>query len=229
MSPTRRLAGEVRVLLVEDQGIMLAFLQRWLADLPRFTLAGAFKSSEAALAALESTRPDLAIVDYNLPMMDGLHFVKMARQVHPQLRSLILTTQTDPLTLSRVRESGVEGFLEKDSDPQRLATALEAVADGQMFYSEIFHETLARENARTEGLAKILSRREQQVLAHVLAGRTSREIGELLGLSARTVEFHRANLMAKLDAPSLTELLAAVRKRGWTRAMMDLTAPRAQP
>lgn len=65
---------------------------------------------------------------------------------------------------------------------------------------------------------KFFSRREQQVLSHVLAGRTSREIGDLLGPSVRTGEFHRANLMAKLDAPTAAELVAEVRRRGWSRA-----------
>ena len=70
--------------------------------------------------------------------------------------------------------------------------------------------------------------REQQVLAEVLAGKTSREIGEQLGLSGRTVEFHRANLMTKLDAPGLQELMATVRRRGWTR-MLQLAAAAGGP
>ena len=219
MSPVNRMAGEIRVLIVEDQGMMAAFLEQWLASRPRFTLAGSARSGEAALALLETTRPDLALVDFQLPLMDGLHFVQMARQVRPQLRSLVLTTLVDPLVLSRVREAGVEGYVEKGASPDTLALALEAVADGRSYYSEVFHATLAREDAKPLALAKILSRREQQVLAHVLTGKTSREIGELLGLSARTVEFHRANLMTKLDAPNLADLVAAVRQRGWTRAL----------
>lgn len=229
MSLARRLPGEVRVLIVEDQGMMAAFLRRWLAELPRFTLAGVARSGEEALALLESARPDVAMVDFQLPLMDGLHFVQMARQMRPQMRSLIVTSLTDPLTLARVREAGVEGYIEKDASPEFLAGALEAVADGRPSFSEVFRSTLAREDAKAQGLAKILSRREQQVLAHVLDGKTSREIGELLGLSGRTVEFHRANLMTKLDAPNLTDLVAAVRTRGWTRAMSVLRKPERVP
>ena len=222
MSPGRRLPGEVRVLIVEDQGIMSAFLQGWLAGLPRFKLAGTARSGEEALAQLETARPDVALVDFQLPLMDGLQFVQMARQVWPQLRVLMITSLTDPLTLTRVRESGVEGYIEKDTTPVRLAAALEAVANGQPAFSEIFHDTLAREHTKAQGLAKILSRREQQVLAQVLDGRTNRESGERLGLSARTVEFHRANLMAKLEVSNFNELVAVVRKRGWVRAMSVL-------
>jgi DNA-binding NarL/FixJ family response regulator len=215
------LEGDVRILIVEDQGMMAAFLERWVATLPRFALAGVAKSGEAALALLETAQPDMAMVDFQLPGMDGLHFVQQARQVRPQLRSLVITSLVDPLTLTRVREAGVEGYVEKDAAPEVLERALAAVADGRSFYSELFTGTLATEAAKTQGLAKILSRREQQVLAQVIAGRMNREIGEMLGLSLRTVEFHRANLMTKLDARSLAELMATVRKRGWSRALKE--------
>jgi DNA-binding NarL/FixJ family response regulator len=89
------------------------------------------------------------------------------------------------------------------------------VADGREYYSETFKATLAREAAKAQGAGKILSRREQQVLSHVLNGKANREIAELLGLGLRTVEFHRANLMAKLGATNLAELTTAARLRGW--------------
>jgi DNA-binding NarL/FixJ family response regulator len=168
---------------------------------------------------LETAQPDVALVDFQLPWMDGLEFIRTARQVRPQLRCLVVTSLVDPLSLSRVRESGVEGYIEKDASPEMLTQALEAVADGREYFSPTFRDTLAREDAKAQGLAKILSRREQQVLGQVIAGNTSKEIGELMGVSARTVEFHRANLMAKLDAKSLTDLMATVRKRGWMRAL----------
>lgn len=127
----------------------------------------------------------------------------------------MLSTLTDPLALTRVRESGVEGYVEKDAPPALLAEALEAVASGERFFSSRFSEVLARESAKATGLGKILSRREQEVLGHVLAGRSSREIGELIGLSPRTVEFHRANLMAKLGASTPIEVPTRARALGW--------------
>lgn len=226
MSSTNKLAGNIRVLIVEDQGMMAAFFVRWLAELPRFTFAGTAKSGEDGLGLLETAAPDVALVDFQLPWMDGLEFIRTARQVRPQLRCLVVTTLVDPLSLTRVRESGVEGYIEKDATPEMLAEALAAVADGRQYYSPTFRETLAREDAKAQGLAKILSRREQQVLGHVLAGKTSREIGEQMNLSARTVEFHRANLMAKLDAESMNDLMITVRKRGWMRALLPESAVR---
>lgn len=97
-----------------------------------------------------------------------------------------------------------------------LADALEAIADGGEYYSQKFREIVACEGAQSESIGKILSRREQQVLDLILTGKTNRGIGELMSLSTRTVEFHRANLMAKLNARNLPDLVATAQLRGWS-------------
>jgi len=204
-----------RVMIVEDQGLVRAFFERWLADLPRFSPVGAARTGEEALTLLERARPDVVMVDLQLPGMDGLEFVSAARQVRPQLRALVVSSLTDPLALTRVRESGVEGYVEKDATPELLAEALNAVADGRRYFSHKFEDTLGREAAKAEAVGKILSRREQQVLELVLGRKSNRDVADVMGLSVRTVEFHRANLMAKLGATNLDELVAAARLRGW--------------
>lgn len=204
----------IRVMIVEDQGLVRAFFERWLAGMQRFTLVGSARSGEEALLQVEPARPDVVMVDFQLPGMDGLEFMQAARQVRPQLRALVVTSLVDPLALTRVRESGVEGYIEKDSTPEMLAEALNAVADGRSYYSEKFKETMAKEGANAEGVGKILSRREQQVLSLVLARKTNREIAGLMSLSERTVEFHRANMMGKLAATNMTELVARAKQRG---------------
>lgn len=209
----------VRVLLVEDQGMTRTFFERWLTGLTRFAVAGSARSGEEALPLVESTRPDLLLVDFQLPGMDGLELVRAARQVRPQLRAVVVTTLTDALSLTRVREAGVEGYVEKDATLEVLAEALDTVADGRSFYSQRFKDTLAREATKPQAASKILSRREQQVLAHVLAKRSNREIAELMALSVRTVEFHRANLMTKLEASNIAELITNARLRGWANAL----------
>ena len=207
-------SAPVRVLVVEDMGMFRALLTDLIAGWGRYAVAGAAGSGEDALALMSAVQPDVLIVDLQLPGMGGLEFVRAARQIRPQVRALVLSSLVDPLALTRVRESGVEGYIEKDATPEQLVEALGAVADGRLFYSARFNETLAREGAKSLAVGKILSRREQEVLTHVLAGKTSRETGELIGLSARTVEFHRANIMAKLGAENLADLIANARRLG---------------
>lgn len=207
-------ATRTRTLLVEDQGMFRAFVERWLTLHPRFEFIGAAGSGEEALELVLTREPDLLVVDLQLPGMDGLDFVRAARQARPEARALILSSLMDPLALTRVRESGVEGYLEKDANPEKLDEAMTAVASGQQFFSARFIETLMRESAKPEALGKILSRREQEVLTQIIAGKTSREVADFYGIGLRTVEFHRANIMAKLGASNTAELLAQARNRG---------------
>jgi DNA-binding NarL/FixJ family response regulator len=207
--------SRVRVMILEDQGMMRAFFERLVREMPGFALVAAARTGEEALALVQEAKPDLALVDYQLPGMDGIEFLRAARQLRPQLRVLIISTLVDPLALTRILESGVEGYLEKDASPELLVEALGAVASGGEYYSRKFREVIAREQVQPEGLGKILSRREQQVLELLLERKTNREIATALNLSARTVEFHRANLMGKLGAQSFTDLMSTAQQRGW--------------
>ncbi len=207
--------SRVRTLIVEDQGMFRGFLVNWFAEHPRFELVGAVASAEEGLRLARELQPTLLLVDLHLPGMDGLDFVRAVRQIRPEANSLILTSLTNPLAVTRIRESGVEGYLEKDADPAELAEAVKTVAAGQSYFSRRFRETMQREGAKPLAAGKILSRREQEVLTHVLARKTNREMAELMKLSARTVEFHRANVMAKLGTTNLAELTIEAQRHGW--------------
>jgi DNA-binding NarL/FixJ family response regulator len=209
-----RNGARVRTLVVEDQGMFRAFLVNWFKEQPGFEVVGAVGSAEEGLQLAQHCEPELIVVDMHLPGMDGLDFVRAVRQARPEVRSLILTSLTDPLAVTRIGESGVEGYLEKNATPAELAEGIYAVAAGRSYFSPRFREAVAKEGGKSAAVGKILSRREQQVLAHVLAGRTSRDIGELIGLSARTVEFHRSNIMAKLGAANFAELVVQAKSRG---------------
>lgn len=203
-----------RTLIVEDQGMFRAFLVEWLSARPQFEVVGAVANAEDGLRLAGELAPDLLMVDMHLPGMDGLELVRAVRQVLPEVNSLILTSLTNPLAVTRIRESGVEGYLEKDAEPQELEEAVTAVAAGRSYFSKRFRDTMAREGGKPVAAGKVLSRREQEVLSHVLERKANREIAELMRLGVRTVEFHRANVMAKLDAANLGELMANARRMG---------------
>jgi DNA-binding NarL/FixJ family response regulator len=213
MSPDA--GARVRTLIVEDQGMFRGFLVDWFAERPQFEVVGAAASAEEGLRLARELEPNLLLVDMHLPGIDGLELVRAVRQTRPEVNSLILTSLTNPLAVTRIRESGVEGYLEKDASPAELEEAVLAVAAGQSYFSRRFRDAVVREGGKPHAAGKILSRREQEVVSHVLARKTNREIADLIGLSPRTVEFHRANVMAKLDATNLTELTASAQRHGW--------------
>jgi DNA-binding NarL/FixJ family response regulator len=204
----------IRTLVVEDQGMFRNFLVQWLMDQGDFEIEGAFESAEHALKELSSLRPDLMLVDLQLPGMDGLEFIAAAKVILPDMRALVLTSLEDTLALTRVHESGAQGYVEKNASPEKLLAAIRRVAAGGTSYTEGYHQTLDSQQSHPQAVGKILSRREQEVLSHMVAGRMNKEIADYLQLSVRTVEFHRGNLMRKLDAGNVAEVIARARREG---------------
>ncbi|WP_438479386.1 response regulator [Oleiharenicola lentus] len=212
--------ARVRTLIVEDQTMFRAFLVEWFKSLPQFEVVGVATSAEEGLRIAGELKPDFLMVDMHLPGMDGLELVRAVRQIQPEINSLILTSLTNPLVVTRIHESGVEGYLEKDAEPEELGEAVKAVAAGHSYFSPRFRDAISREKSKPLAAGKVLSRREQEVLTHLLRRLSNREIADLLNVSARTVEFHRANVMTKLNAANLTELTESARKHGWKVAML---------
>lgn len=189
---------------------MLHFLERWLVGIPCFVTAGIAHSGEEALEMLGREQPDVALVDLLLSGMDGLEFIRRAKKRRPELRAIVLSSLIDPLSVARVQEAKVDGYVEKNASPEILVEALQTVAAGGTFFSEQFCRICGSEDAKAKMLGRLLSRREQQVLAELLLGMSNKEIAEKLSISSRTVEFHRANLMAKLGAGNMAELILQV-------------------
>ena len=202
----------VRTLIVEDQSMFRGFLERWLSEQVGFVLVGSAQSAEAALDLIAATEAELVLLDLRLPGMDGVTFARTAREVRPKLRILVLSSDTNALVVTRVQESGVDGFIEKNASVETLAEALKAIVAGRNYFSPKFTEIMRNEAAKRIGIGKVLTRREQQILDHVMTGRTSREIGALLGLNPRTVDFHRSNLLAKTGAATTADLMARVNR-----------------
>ena len=190
-----------------------AFLESWLSGSADYECVCAARTGEEALASLDTLAPEVLMVDLQLPGLDGLAVAREARRRFPGLRTLVLSSLLDPLSVTRVAEGAVDGFVEKDAEPAVLREALDAVAAGRAWYSPKFTELRARSLAGAGAVGRVLTRREQEVLSLVIEGRTGREIADSLGLSVRTVEFHRANLMGKLGADSLAGLIRAAGRR----------------
>ncbi|WOO39586.1 response regulator transcription factor [Rubellicoccus peritrichatus] len=203
-----------RVVVIEDQTLFRDLLVKALEADGQFSLTGEAMSAADGLALCCSAKPDLVLLDVQLPDRDGLEIAADLLKDFPDIRILALTSLKDDFTIRRVLEYGLAGYVEKDQPLPVLLEAIRAVAGGKTYFTQTFDD-LRREMVTNPGAYyKILSIREQQILSLVAEGFSSPEIAEQLKLSPRTAENHRYNIMKKLDLDSATELVAFAIKHG---------------
>jgi len=199
----------IRVLVAEDQAMVRGALRALLgleADIA--VVAEAARGDEVVAAALDA-RPDVALLDIEMPGLDGISAAAALRTALPECRSLILTTFGKPGYLRRAMESGTYGFLLKDAPPHELALAIRRTARGE----RVVDPGLAA-LALSEG-ASPLTERERQVLAATDRGAGIDEIARTLFLSRGTVRNHLSSAIQKLNARNRAEAARTAESKGW--------------
>jgi DNA-binding NarL/FixJ family response regulator len=171
-----------------------------------------------ALAECRKVAPDLIILDLELPDGDGLDLLPELRKAAPGARVIALSSHTDDVTVHRVLQSQIEGFVDKNGQPMDiLREAVATVMQGRRYLSPVVREVWTRLREEPAAFNKLLSDREQEVLVLIGRGYTNTEIAEQLELRAITVQNHRCNIMAKLGLHSTSHLIRYATEKGFTR------------
>ncbi|HYN77851.1 MAG TPA: response regulator transcription factor [Lamprocystis sp. (in: g-proteobacteria)] len=209
-----------QILLVEDHRILREGLRAILEAQPDLAVLGEAEDGAEAVRRARALQPDLVVLDLSMPRMNGLDALADIKRVAPGTRVLILTAQTgDEYVFSALR-AGADGYLLKDSTAAELLAGVRSVAAGERHLSpEVaarFVETYPKgtELADRTFNGDPLSTREREVLKLVAEGYRSRQIAEVLSISEKTVEKHRASLMRKLQVKSVSGLTAYAIDRG---------------
>lgn len=211
----------IRVLLVEDHGIVREGIRLILAAVPDVTVvADAATGAEGiALFRRHWREPgiDVVVTDLHLPDFDGLEVVRRIRAHAPQARILFLSMYRDVEHIRGLLDSGVNGYLLKQSAAQELPEAIRAVARDETFLSPAIAGALLGQVRRTrerERQAERLTGRERQVLLLLSRGITSKEIGERLSLTTKTVENYRSRILGKLGVPNTAAAVGLAFQQG---------------
>jgi two-component system nitrate/nitrite response regulator NarL len=200
----------IRVAVIDDHTIVRAGLRMVLEADPDFEIVGEADTAAAALELVRRERPDVALIDINLPDESGLRVAGELRTTEPSVRVLILSVHDDPEIVRESVRLGAHGYVRKDTTPADLRAAIRAVHNGDAYFSPSVARALAealREQAGTtaEGLER-LTEREKDVLSRVARGLSNKEIAAELGISVRTVESHRDSLMRKTGLRNVAAL-----------------------
>ena len=189
-------------------------LKAWLARLRDLTVVGCAADGEAGWELCRATQPDLALVDIELPKLDGLKLIQRLAAEYPHMRLLSMSGLTDAYTIWCVTQCGAHGYVSKTQAPDLLVEALRAVARGYTFFGPDFSQVKHDWLARPEAFHKILSEREQAVLRGVAAGWQDELIGTELGVAPTTIEAHRKRIRQKLGLHNDRGLVAYARQWG---------------
>ena len=163
----------------------------------------------SAIAAIRQHRPSLLLLDVQMPLAGGLEVLIEARRWSPETRVVVLSGVTSPGKIGELVSCGVDGLFSKGEDNDELLGALPGILRGRRHVSKVFRRMLEEAPEVPD-----LSERERQVLNLVVAGRSNKEIAQILGISVKTVDRHRTNLMQKLDVHSVAQLIAYALREG---------------
>lgn len=198
----------MKILLVDDHAVVRSGLRRLLADLPRVELCEAATGREA-LAAVRAGRPELVVLDLNLPGLGGLELLRRVLQEHPAARVLVFSMHAESLYAARALRAGASGYLSKNASPEELLQAVRRVAEGGRYIEGEIAQDLALQAAAAEGEEPLerLSGRELEILRLLGDGRGLAEIADALGVSYKTVANACTGIKAKLGAARTADLV----------------------
>jgi len=205
----------VRLLLADDHEIVRRGLRALLEAEPGWQVAAEAADGRDAVEKAQQIKPDIAILDISMPSLNGLEATRQIVKGISQTKVLVLTMHNSDPLIQRVLEAGARGYLLKSDAARDLVAAVDALRRNKTFFTpkvaqlvlEGYLDKNPRESASPEGGSFRLTDRQREIVQLLAEGKSSKEVASALGLSVKTAETHRANIMRRLDCHSVTALV----------------------
>ena len=205
---------------MDDHSLIRAGVRALVLDIPGYAVIGEANDGSQLLEMVEQLSPDIVLLDISMKQTGGLEALQRLKRVRPQSKVLILSMHTDPALIMQALESGAHGYLLKDTTATELEHALEALRNNERYLSPaIAHTVINQALTRNQKQPEIaeshnLTARQLEILRLIVRGKSTREIANGLGLSIKTVETHRSQIMKRLQIYDVAGLvLFAVREQ----------------
>ncbi len=208
-----------RILIVEDHTLLREGLSTMIASDPEFEIVGGAENGLDAVRQTFSLKPDLILMDINMPVMNGSEALKEIKKRNPAMRVMMLTAHKAEEYIRDCLQAGADGYVLKHATRDELMTAIHKVLRGKTYLSQEVSEQIVsgykgNNNSPSQSAWETLSTREREVLKLVAEGNTNKSISALICISVKTVEKHRSNLMKKLNLHNSAALTAFAIDKG---------------
>ncbi|MFY0674583.1 MAG: response regulator transcription factor [Bacteroidia bacterium] len=210
----------VRLAIADDHQLVLDGLKALISDIADFELVAEGNNGKDICLIAENFDLDLALIDIDMPIMNGMQATEILKKKHPEIKVLVLTMHNEKGIIQKVLEVGADGYLLKNTNQQELVGAIRKVIAGEKYFSSEVTMSLATPGQgakvilQNQELDTSLTERETEILKLVAQGYSNKEIGDTLFISHRTVDTHRTNLMRKLDAKNIAGLIRYAMRTG---------------
>jgi DNA-binding NarL/FixJ family response regulator len=215
--------GQLRILLADDHTVVRQGLRKVLEERPDWIVVAEAGNGRDAVKQAEELKPDVAILDVAMPLLNGIEATRQIVKRSPATRVLVLTMHSDEAYVNQILKAGATGYLLKDSADVDLIQAVAAVSQGKSFFSPGVARLMLDDYVRQladKGITdryESLSEREREIFQLIAEGKANKEIAVILSISPSTVETHRARIMEKLDLHSAAEIVLYAVRRGVIR------------
>ena len=215
--------GRLRILLADDHTVVRQGLRKVLEERSDWEVVAEAGDGREAVRQAEELKPDVAIIDVAMPLLNGIETTRQIARRSPSTRILVLTMHSDEAYVNQILKAGATGYLLKDSADVDLLQAVSAVSNGKSFFSPAIAKVMLDDYVRQladKGISdryESLSEREREIFQLIAEGKANKEIATILSISPSTVETHRARIMEKLDLHSAAEIVLYAVRRGVIR------------
>ena len=200
---------KIRIIIADDHQLFRNGLKILLSAFDEFEVIGEASNGQEFLLLMKNTPADVALMDINMPEMDGIEATRRAMKIYDNLDVIALSMYGEEEYYHKMVDAGAKGFLLKDSDISEVKEAILTVRKGGDYFSqELLHHVIQKIKHREyENKSANLSKREKEILLKICEGLSNQEIAEVLFISKRTVDKHRANLLSKTNSKNTASLI----------------------
>lgn len=200
---------KIRIIIADDHQLFRNGLKILLNAFPEFEIVGEASNGEELLRIITNTGADIALMDINMPEMDGVEATRRGIRISPDLKVIALSMYGEEEYYYKMVDAGAKGFLLKDSDISEVKEAILTVMKGGSYFSQelLYHVIQKIKHRESESKSANLSKREKEILLKICEGLSNQEIAETLFISKRTVDKHRANLLGKTNSKNTASLI----------------------